>query len=225
MPLTIEELRTTAREVMAHGWAGPPAPPAADVADVLSHLDSDDRNVRVAALRVLAFCDDARAADGILRGLDDPMKRVREVAAKSSPRFLRDQRVVDRLRSAVERDETGSARPAVEVLGGMFHSPFGLAAVEPVASALAALVELPKHRRQVLLALLRARTLTDEVRALLQSFVRDGSKDEAVYATRRLDGFRVAHDAELIGDTEARRNADRAWGDVWYWIPVPEERR
>lgn len=225
MPLSIEELRAKANEAMSHGWAGPPEPPAVDVAEVLAHLDSDDRNVRVAALRVLAFCDDPRAVDGILRGLDDPMKRVREVAAKSSPRFLHDQRVVDRLLLAVERDETGSARPAVEILGGMFHSPFGLFSVEPIASALAALVEVPQHRRNVLLALLRARTLTDDVRALLQSLVRDGSKEEAVFATRRLDGFRIAHDGELIGDSEARRTADRAFGDVWYWIPVPEERR
>lgn len=225
MPLSIEELRAKANEAMSHGWAGPPEPPAVDVAEVLAHLDSDDRNVRVAALRVLAFCDDPRAVDGILRGLDDPMKRVREVAAKSSPRFLHDQRVVDRLLLAVERDETGSARPAVEILGGMFHSPLGLFSVEPIASALAALVEVPQHRRNVLLALLRARTLTDDVRALLQSLVRDGSKEEAVFATRRLDGFRIAHDGELIGDSEVRRIADRAFGDVWYWIPVPEERR
>ena len=225
MPLSIEELRAKANEAMSHGWAGPPEPPAVDVAEVLAHLDSDDRNVRVAALRVLAFCDDPRAVDGILRGLDDPMKRVREVAAKSSPRFLHDQRVVDRLLLAVERDETGSARPAVEILGGMFHSPLGLFSVEPIASALAALVEVPQHRRNVLLALLRARTLTDDVRALLQSLVRDGSKEEAVFATRRLDGFRIAHDGELIGHSEVRRIADRAFGDVWYWIPVPEERR
>ncbi len=222
MPLTVEELRATTNEVMSHGWGGPPQPPSVDVADVLAHLDSEDRNVRVAALRVLAFCDDPAAADGILRGLDDPVKRVREVAAKSSVRFLGDQRVVDRLRLAVERDERGSARPAVEILGGMFHSPFGLFAVEPIASALAALMDVPTHRRQVLLALLRARTLTDEVRALLQSFVRDGSKEEAVYATRRLDGFRVARAEEMIGDSEARRTGDRAFGDVWYWIRVPE---
>ena len=218
MPLTVEELRATAREVMAHGSSGPPEPPSVDVADVLAQLGSEDRNVRVAALRVLAFCSEPAAADGILRGLDDPVKRVREVAAKSSVRFLDDRRVVDRLRLAVERDERGSARPAVEILGGMFHSPFGLFAVEPIASALATLMHLPNHRRQVLLALLRARTLTDETTSLLRDFVRDGSKEEAVYATRRLDGFRVARAEELIGDTEVRRIGDRAWGDVWYWI-------
>ena len=224
MPLTAEELRATASDVMSHGVDGPPEPPAVEVVDVLAHLASEDRNVRVAALRVLAFCDDLGAAEGILRGLDDPVKRVREVAAKSSPRFLSDKRVVERLKLAVEREERGSAQPAVQILGGMFHSPFGLFAAEPITSALAALVDQPKHRKQVLLALLRARTLTDDVRVLLQSLVRDGSKEEAVFATRRLDGFRVARSEELIGGTEIRRTADRAFGDVWYWIPVPEER-
>ena len=66
-----------------------------DATDVLPHLDSDDRNIRVAALRVLAFCDGPAAADGILRGLDDPMRRVRNVAAKSSVRFLDDPRIVE----------------------------------------------------------------------------------------------------------------------------------
>lgn len=216
MPLSIEQLRELATRATSPG----PEKPAAVAADVVPHLDNENRNIRVAALRVLAWCDGPEAVDGILRGLDDPVKRVREVAAKSSARFTGDGRVIDRLRLAVEREERGSAGTALQVLGGVFHSPFGLSAVEPVPAALAALADQPKHRRQVLMALLRAYTLTDESTALLRSFVRDGSKEEAVYATRRLDGFRVGRVEELIGDTEARRNADRAWGDVWYWIRV-----
>lgn len=218
MTLTVDQLREHALQAVG---LGPDGPSDVRAEDVLPHLDSVDRNVRVAALRVLAFCDDGEAVDGVLRGLDDPVKRVREVAAKSSVRFVGDSRVVARLRRAVEDDERGSARPALEILGGMYHSPYGLVALEPVAGALAALADHPRHRQQVLLALLRARTLSDELTALLRTFVRDGTKQEAVYATRRLDGFRVAHHVEVIGDTDARRNADGAWGDVWYWIRVP----
>ena len=214
--LTVDELRVLARQAVALGPDGP----AVRVEEVLPHLGSEDRNVRVAALRVLAFSDESAAVDGILRGLDDPVKRVREVAAKSAPGFVSDPRVVARLRLAVEREETGSARPAMQVLCGTYHSPYGLFAIEPVPGALAALAEHPRYRWQALLALLRARSLTPELTAMLRTFVRDGSKDEAVFATRRLDGFRVAHDIELIGDTEVRRNADRAWGDVWYWVPA-----
>ena len=210
--LTAEALRALARQAVASGLET-----AVPADEILPYLDSDDRNIRVAALRALAFADGSAAVDGILRGLDDPVKRVREVAAKSAPRFMSDPRVVARLRQAVERDETGSARPAMQVLGGVYLSPYGLAATEPVTEALAALAEHPRYRWQALLALLRARHLTPEVTALLRTFVRDGSKEEAVFATRRLDGFRVAHDTELRGDPEARRNAERAWGNVLYW--------
>jgi len=52
--------------------------------------------------------------------------------------------------------------------------------------------------------------------------VATGSKEEAVAATRRLCGFRVAHHGEL--DAETRRRSDRAWGDVYFWVRVPDER-
>jgi len=214
--LTVDELRAVARQAVAVGSDAPTV--RAD--EVLPHLDSEDRNVRVAALRALACSEGPAAVDGILRGLDDSVKRVREVAAKSAPRFVSDSRVVARLRQAVEREETGSARPAMDVLSGTPNSPYALIEIEPIADALAALVDHPRYRWRALLALLRARHLTPELTALLRTFVRDGTKEEAVFATRRLDGFRVAHDAELVGDTEVRRNADRAWGNVYYWIPA-----
>jgi hypothetical protein len=212
MPLTIEQLRGLSAEATALGPDGPDAV----AADVLPHLDSDDRNVRVAALRVLAWCDGPDAVEGILRGLDDPVKRVREVAAKSSHRFVSDPKVVARLRRAVEEDERGAARPAMEVLGGMSATPYGLLQLEPVAGALRALAEHPTHRQMVLSSLLRAERLTDETTRLLRDFVRTGTKDEAVFATRRLDGFRIVHDAWLT--PEQRRTAERAYGRVWWWV-------
>lgn len=220
MPLTTEELRAKADEVLAYGWAGRPAgAPEVAAADVLPHLDSDDRNTRVAALRVLAWCDGPAAVDGILRGLDDPKRRVRNVAAKSSVRFLSDPRIAARLRRSVEEDERGAGRPAMEILGGMFTSPLGLSSSAPVAGVIRALAEHPKHRQQALSSLLRTHRLSDETAAVLRDFVRTGTKDEAVFATRRLDGFRIAHDAELTD--EQRREAERAHGRVWYWVRVP----
>jgi hypothetical protein len=210
--LTIEDLKQKASQWGAHGASGRDVP----AAEVLPHLDSDDRNVRVAALRVLAFSEEPAAADGILRGLDDPMKRVREVAAKSSVRFVTDERVVARLRQAVEDDETGSARPAMQILSGLYSAPFGLMSLGPIADALAALMDT-KHRNQVLVSLLRARTLSDETIALLRDFVTTGTKEEAVFATRRLDGFRVER-TELISDAAARATAERAWGSLWFWV-------
>ena len=215
MSLTVEQLKDLASTTTAPG--GPGGAPAR-AADVLPHLDSEDRNVRVAALRLLAWCDEPEAADGILRGLDDEKKRVRQVAAKSSPRFLGDERVVARLLRAVTEEEPGSAKPAMEILGGMHAAPYGLLALEPVADAVAALAEQPKHRQHALLALIRAFTLTPELTELLRSFVKDGTKEEAVLATRRLDGFRVAHDAELTFGQTSHARAERAFGQVWWWV-------
>jgi HEAT repeat protein len=215
MSLTVEQLKDLARTTTALG--GPDGAPAR-AADVLPHLDSDDRNVRVAALRLLAWCEEPEAADGILRGLDDEKKRVREVAAKSSPRFLGDERVVARLLRAVTEEEPDSARPAMEILGGMHTAPYGLLSLEPVADAVAVLAERPKHRQQALLALIRAFRLTPELTDLLRAFVKAGTKEEAVFATRRLDGFRVAHSIELQLEPEKRADAEQAFGQVWYWV-------
>jgi hypothetical protein len=196
-------------------------PPQVPAADALVHLDSDDRNVRVAALRVLAFAEGPAAAAGILRGLDDPVRRVREVAAKSSARFVDNERVVARLVQAVENDEPGSAGAALQVLGGFYGSPHGLTQVEPVARAMASLAHLPRHRQAVLVALLRAKRLDDGTRAVLRDFVTDGTKDEAVAATRRLCGLRVER-REVLSDA-VRQSAERAWGDLWYWVRAEDD--
>lgn len=224
MDLTTDELRSLARATVsgrpgererAISSLGGPGD-AALTAAALAHLDDPDRNVRVAALRVLARSDSPEAVTGILRGLDDPKKRVREVAAKSSVRFVDDPRVVARLKQAVDRNETGSARPALEILGGVFASPFGLEAIAPVPEALASLLAIPRYRRFVLVSLLRSRRLDTHVEAMLRDFVVNGSKEEAVLATRRLCGFRVEHDARI--SDEARKWAERAWGDAFFWV-------
>jgi hypothetical protein len=222
--LTVEELRELSRLATAGRW-GPPDPDSpeqlrlssVDPAEVAAHLGSEDRNVRVAALRVLGFGHGPAAVEGILRGLDDPVKRVREVAAKSAPRFISDPRVVARLQKAVAEGETGSARPAFQVLAGTHVSTYGLTQFEPITEALAGLARLPRYRQQVLAALVRSAELTEATTALLRDYVTSGSKAEAVAATRRLCGFRVVR-KELLSE-EQLRVAERAWGDVWFWVP------
>ncbi|MEY2426162.1 MAG: hypothetical protein QOI61_1734 [Actinomycetota bacterium] len=222
MSLTVDELRDVARATVALDPDARPAITEEMAAGALSFIEHPDRNVRVAALRVLSQADGADAVNGVLRGFDDSVKRVREVAAKSSVRFVEDTRVLDRLKAAVEREETGSAGPAVQILAGLYSSPYGLKSLGPITDAVRWLRDLPKYRQIALLGLIRSPSLTDEVAALLRDFVTHGSKDEAVAATRRLCGFRVAHHGEL--DPETRRASDRAWGDVYFWVPVPEER-
>ena len=225
MSLSVDELRDLARVATAGRWA-PPEPDSVEgrrlasvePADVVVHLDSSDRNIRVAALRVLGFSRGPAAVEGILRGLDDPVKRVREVAAKSSPRFVGEPRVLARLQRAVAEGETGSSRPAFQVLAGTHMSTYGLAQLEPVTEALSVLARLPKYRQEVLSALLKARDLTDETTAILRDYVSRGTRGEAVAATRRLCGLRVVR-KELLSK-EQLRAAEPAFGDVWYWVPA-----
>ena len=58
--LTVDELRALARQAVALGPDGP----AVRVEEVLPHLDSEDRNVRVAALRVLPSPTSRRRSTG-----------------------------------------------------------------------------------------------------------------------------------------------------------------
>lgn len=229
MRVTTERVREIARqlvsadaEVRTSGLGSVAAGGQELVASALELTGHDDRNLRVAALRVLAQVDEASAVEGLLRGLDDPVKRVREVAAKSCVRFVNSQQIVDRLVQSVDRAESGSSRPALQILSGVYTSPYGVNARVPVAQAVRWLQSTTKFRQHALSALLRTPVLTDEVATLLRDVVTDGTKDEAVAATRRLCGFRVAHHGEI--DDETRRNSDRAWGDVFFWVRVPEER-
>lgn len=211
MSLTLDGLRDLARQAIAFD----DAPTNVDVTEVVPFLDSEDRNVRVAALRVLAFADGEVAVRGILRGFDDTKKRVRDVAVKSSVRFTSDPRVVTRLQDAVTRDES-TASLALMILGGIYASAYGLAATEPITHALAPLTQHATARRHVLVSLLRARDLSEPVKELLRGFVVDGSKEEAVLATRRLCGFRVMRPEEMTDEQRAR--AERAFGQVWFWV-------
>jgi HEAT repeat protein len=189
-------------------------------AEAFEHLSSEDRTVRVAMLRVLAISEGPIAVRGILQGLDDHVKRVREVAAKSSVRFARDAPVARRLEQAVERNERGSAKPAFDILAGLYSAPYSEEGSPMLAGALRSLNESKRHRPAVLTALVRS-PLDEEVRDLLREVVRTGTKQEAVIATRRLCGFRVARLEEFPAERqgEIRRTCEQAWGQVWYWVP------
>jgi HEAT repeat protein len=189
-------------------------------AAALERMTSGDRNIRVAMLRVLALAEGPDAISGILLGLNDDKKRVREVAAKSSFRFVADERVAERLERAVRDGERGSSGPAFQILAGLYAAPYYADTNPMLTEALGSLIESTRLRPAVLTALVRSR-LTDEVRSLLHEIVRHGTKREAVIATRRLCGYRVARLEEFAPreQPEIRRTCERAWGDVWYWVP------
>ncbi|HYF45061.1 MAG TPA: HEAT repeat domain-containing protein, partial [Acidimicrobiales bacterium] len=127
--ISVERLRELAQEASSPR----PGPTGVAAADVVPHLDSDDRNIRVAALRVLAWSDGTDdAVRGLLKALDDPKRRVRNVAAKSCVRFLDDPRIVARLVRAIEEDDRAAAQPALEVLAGAGAHTVGLEGSGPV---------------------------------------------------------------------------------------------
>lgn len=167
-----------------------------------------------------------------MRGLHDAVRRVREVAAKSSRAFTRYPDVAAALKTIVETDPDRRVRdPAFGALAGgvdigLPYGPsetyWGVPDVSLIAvDTLRDLVQLDRYRTQVLGAVARAVELTDDVQTLLEEIVRVGTKAEAVSATRALCGYRVARIDEF-DPAEQRRVKEtcaRARGEFFYWVP------
>jgi hypothetical protein len=184
--------------------------------EALEAIKSQDRNMRVRALRAAFAEAKPKGAEVILAGLADSKRRVREVALKSSKPFLGDRRVVERIAAMVE-DETELHRirdKALFALGGGF--PKAGRMPEPAISALRSLAAVDTYRAAVLGRLVRI-SLTPEVEALLKEYVRSGTKDEAVAATRALCGYRLVNWGKARPADLAAAGAVHA-GGVDYWI-------
>jgi len=159
----------------------------------LEGLQSDDRNVRVLMLRVLAGQSGGKAVRGILAGLGDLERRVRETAIKSCGNYGMHPAVTARLTEIVTDDaeKTRIRRFALDMLArATGTAKNGLA--NAAADALRDLAKIPRCRSEILFRLLQME-LVENVEELLREFVRDGSKDEAVMATCALCGYRVIH--------------------------------
>ena len=190
----------------------------------LTGISSDDRNVRVLAVRMLQKAADAaelssdqyeRAVAGLRAGLDDPKRRVREVALKSSSPFLGHPDIVERIREMVE-DGNEKRRIRTDAIRALSSaSALGQAGAEAIAQIL----EIPGLRRVALLWLAQM-PVTEQVKGLLEEFVEHGTREEAIMATRALCGYRIVNLGAI--DASERRafaqSADLAFGRAWYWI-------
>jgi hypothetical protein len=187
--------------------------------EALDAIRSEDRNVRVRALRAAFNEAKPEGAEVILVGLGDSKRRVKEVALKSSKPYLSDRRVVERITAMVE-DETEYHRirdKALFALGGGFpHVNKAGQLPEPAISALRSLAAVDRYRGAVLDRLVRM-DLTPDVEALLEEYVRSGTKDEAVTATRALCGYRLVNWGNPKHDDVVAAGAVHASG-VDYWI-------
>jgi len=182
-------------------------------------IRSQDRSMRVRALRAVFADAKPEGADVILAGLGDSKRRVKEVALKSSKPFLGDRRVVERIAAIVE-DESEYHRirdKALFALGGGFPKVNEAGQMpEPAISALKSLAAVDKYRGAVLRRLVRM-GLTPEVEALLKEYVHSGTKEEAVAATRALCGYRLVNWGNAKPAELAAAGAVHASG-VDYWI-------
>ncbi len=213
--LNEDQLRTLARASTMYatfGDEGPSGPwdsrirdlaldalgrPDADeiVASAVGAIGSADRNLRVAALRVLRWhLGDPRAVDAVVRSTRDPSRRVRRAAIILCGMLTEQTGVADRLREVIEdpREITKIARTALTVLVSTAGRPLP----ETVQRSLTELLQADTHREHVLLRLLQQR-LDDSARAILREIVRTGSKGEAVAATRALLGQRIINLAHV----------------------------
>lgn len=188
--------------------------------EALDSIRSEDRNIRVRALRAAFNEAKPEGADVILAGLGDSKRRVKEVALKSSKPFLGDRRVVERITAIVE-DETEYHRirdKALFALGGGFPKVNDAGQMpEPAVNALRSLAAVDRYRGAVFDRLVRM-DLTPGVEALLKEYVRSGTKDEAVAATRALCGYRLVNWGSAKPADLAAAGAVRAGSGVHYWI-------
>ncbi|MBZ0301133.1 MAG: hypothetical protein K8J31_15405 [Anaerolineae bacterium] len=192
----------------------------------LAGMQSQDRNVRVLMLRVLVGQSGAQAMQGILAGLDDPARRVRSVAIKSSGNYLEFPEITNRLQAIItdESEKRKHREQALQVLAVFGARTIGYL-TEAMAETLETLAQTEKYRWQILFGLARL-DLTDRIEDLLRAFVQDGSKAEAVMATRALCGYRIVHIDELSADKAAQshvmQTCELAAGRVFYWITRAE---
>lgn len=187
--------------------------------EALEAIKSQDRNMRVRALRAVFSDVTPEGAEVILAGLSDPKRRVKEVALKSSKPFLADPRVVERIAAMVtdEKEYHRIRDKALFALGGGFPNVNRAGQLPKAAiEALRSLAAVDRYRGDVLGRLVRM-DLTPEVEALLKEFVRSGNKEEAVAATRALCGYRLVNWGTAKPAELAAAGAVHA-GGVHYWV-------
>ena len=194
-------------------------------------MGSDDRNVRVLMLHILKQQSGEKAMRGVVAGLSDPMRRVRSVAVMSSGSYLHFPEITTRLQEMVtdEREKRKIRSQALSMLAGAAQVGISQQAKldlsQTATAALQTLAQTERYRFGILFGLLRL-DLTERVEELLREFVKDGTKAEAIMATRALCGFRVIHIDSFSYDKAIQKHilhtCELAAGRMFYWMPRAE---
>ena len=188
----------------------------------LAGLKSADRNVRALMVRILARYPEQFAAPGVLEALGDKQRRVREAAVRSSGDFLHFPGITARLQAMIadEKEKTKIRKLAFGILSGAVGELPQKELPAASAEALKSFLGSEKYRSQVLFGLLQL-DLSPRVEELLRQFVKEGSKEEAVMATRALCGFKVINLGTIADEAQRRhvaRSCEPAAGRVFYWV-------
>jgi hypothetical protein len=179
-----------------HAWLGEEMAKLGSSAEELaaaavSGLDAADRNERVRAVWALSVIDHPTATAGILRALRDPVRRVREVAMKAaSPHHVTSTAVVEELRRIVD-DESETERLRRHAFWSLSSNSARRALPDLATDSMRDLMGSEQFRTSILRRLCSAglaKAGDAARREILQEFVRTGTKDEAVMATRALCG-------------------------------------
>ena len=213
------DLASARNEVLAE-LGNPSAEQIAEAA--LAGMSDQDRNVRVMMLRILDQQKTPGAIAGILLGLNDAERRVREVAVKCSVPHLSDIRILKRLRE-IALDEKEKRKTREYAFGHVVSSLQN--SKKKVSTDFSKLVmkeslESERYRQKVLFHLVML-DLTEKAEELLKYFIKNGTREEAVTATRALCGFKVINLGGINDRKEKKKimqTCELAAGRVWYWV-------
>lgn len=186
-------------------------------------LRSDDRNLRVAALRILAsYRERDDVVGALLTASHDRVRRVRALALSLAPA---EHPAVRARLVEVAQDDDEYHRIRTDALGRLARRPLDPETLEPLRRIL----DRESDRRRILFTL-ASRRLDDIAAEVLREIVRSGTKDEAIAATRALCGWvLVRSDHTVPPDSEP---ADISWvfqhGSRtktkyvrYYWVEAP----
>lgn len=200
-------------------------PAAGEVgAAALLHMQSADRNVRVAMLRLLAHFRSPNAMRGVLLGLNDRARRVRNVAIQSAKFFLEYPEICQRLKEmSTDLEEKRKIRErALTTLTGS-GAPVLEGPLPPAAAReLRALLPRSVYRSQILHGLVQLDP-DDTVKELLREIVHIGTSEEVSIAEKALSGFKMVNIGHCKDEAQRRyvlQNCSVASGRVFYWLPT-----
>lgn len=190
----------------------------------LEGMKSDDRNLRVAMLRCLAHYPSLLAKSGIVAGLKDDERRVREVAVTCSKRFLPYTDVTAQLKeTAVNANEKRKIRErALSTLVGSGAPVWQGPLPQNAANVVAELLWIEPYHSALLHGLIQLDP-SAPVKALLSQIVARGGPEEVAMASKALSGHKMVNLGHF-DDEETRRavkqTEELASGQVFYWIPL-----